>query len=216
MGEDVADPRETMRRRTLVTGAAWAAPVVTLGAAAPAEAASPSPISASVSWTCTPGRKDQWTYTVSLTLTNGLGCGTSVRVSSLKVSVGGSLVVSGSRVVQVPPGQSRTVSFGSQPTRRSGVGTGSLTYSYRDCGGTTRQESRAVRLTALSSCGGKDRDEGHDNTDDTAATTDSTPDGTPTPNTPMVDPAPTPAAPVTPSPATPSPAAATPAVPATD
>lgn len=214
MGKNVSEGQGTMRRRTVVKGAAWAAPVVTLGTAAPAEAASPAPIASTVSWTCAKAQRGSWRYTISLSLSNGLQCGTSVRVSTFKVSVRGHVIVSGSRVIEVPAGQSRTVSFTSQTTQQSGPGTGAFTYTYRDCGGYTRQESRAVQLTALASCGGKDRDEG----DREKTSTGTNPEGTPTMGTPSTSPASSPEAPTAPTPAatTATPTTATPTTAATD
>lgn len=206
MGENTRESEGAMRRRTVVKGAAWAAPVITVGAAAPAEAASapaeaarPAPITSSVSWTCKEAWGNSWRYTVSLTFSNGLRDATFVRVANFKVSVGGRVVVSGSSTINVPAGESRTVYFTSDPTRQSGTGTGAVTYTYRDCAGATRPESRAVQLTALSSCGGeKDRDKDHER-----ASVGTTPEATPAKSSPTTGTAPTPeATPTKGSPAT--------------
>lgn len=196
----------TPRRRAVVRGAAWAAPTIVLGAAAPAEASSPPPLAATASWSCAPGGpKGSWRYRVTVTLTSGLACTTVVRIQSAQLRVGGHKILDHSMSMSVPGKGSTSQGINSDVTSSSGQGVMTLTYSYRDCAGITRAETRQIALNPLGECGG------HGDQSAQKSGAASTPVPAPQQSIPATPSAPTstsaPTSPVAPSPVAPSPAA---------
>ncbi|SMC50484.1 hypothetical protein [Janibacter indicus] len=198
MGDDSTQGAEPLGRRSVVKGAAWTAPIVTLGVAAPATAASAQPITPDASWSCRP-HKEGWTYTVRLTLSNGLRCGVNVSIRTFQVRINGRTVVSGGGTVFVSAGKSSTLTFAGGTTNARGQGALTLTYSYRDCGGATRAETRNLTLSPLGHCQGA---HGADPDKSSVATESTTPSSAPAPEADVVTPTPAPSTPAASQPAT--------------
>lgn len=131
-----------MKRRTVVKGAAWAAPVVTLGVAAPMAAASPPPVfpeldDANDNW-CK--HSNQKIYHVGLIWNNTLACDTTVSIVSINIypfSGGGPVPVNGvPDSFLIPEGSTTSRYYHSIEWGTIANGTATVQYKYTDCSGT--------------------------------------------------------------------------------
>lgn len=123
-----------MKRRTVVKGAAWAAPVVTMGVAAPMAAASPPPVFPELTQdgSC---KHSNWTkqgYHIGLTWTNTLDDTTTVTVTSIVVTPESETPVSfsGYNSFDVDSGDTKNFYYDSCETPNMANGSAVVQYTY--------------------------------------------------------------------------------------
>lgn len=164
-----------LRRRSVVKGAAWAAPVVSLGVAAPLSAASPPPVAPTLDagGTCKHSNEPPQSqrYHVAVVWENTLDCETTVTITSITVAPNSGTGV-GFTGIPSPftVSGSGTVShyYDSLPTPNMANGTATVTYTYTDCGGNGVAETVPLTFSSLPPCqSGITSDWPHDGTSST-------------------------------------------------
>lgn len=176
-----------LRRRSVVKGAAWAAPVVTLGVAAPLAAASPAEVVPSLGGgSCKFNDKGSKHYHVELVFSNGLNQATTVSISSLVVTTASGQNVSFPSLVRrfdVSARGSTSFEYDSSPVQNLANGSARITYTYTDGGGQAVGPESASLGLSLPPCAGNTADEKDDDkgagsestTPESAAKSSSTP-----------------------------------------
>lgn len=141
----------SMKRRTVVKGAAWAAPVVTMGVAAPIAAATPPPVIPTLDpngFCKHPGNPKR--YHIGISWENTLTCDTTVTVTNITVTPTSGQVVTfpalGSFTVSA--GTTTTQVYDSNLTTNSANGTVNVQYTYTDCSTPPVTVTEAAALTA--------------------------------------------------------------------
>lgn len=192
MNNIVGSEPQQMRRRTVVKGAAWAAPVVTLGVAAPAMAASPPPVNPELGGESCKHTKGVKRYHVQLIFNNGLNCSTTVNISKFVV-----IANSGQEVTFTPaPETTFTIDRYSQKSwiydsdvmGNISQGNVQVVYTYTDCEGGTHDGDVIMNVAQLPPCdfpyphdGSGETDAAKsDTTDSKATSSDSEPSSTST------------------------------------
>lgn len=142
---------QQMRRRTVVKGAAWAAPVATLGVAAPSLAASPPPVNPTLSsrgFCKHPGNPSR--YHLGIDWNNGLPCETTITITSivLSPSSGQPVTFTGLTPVVVDRYDTESRTYDSLETENSANGTVTVSYTYTTCDSPSQTVTASVPLSA--------------------------------------------------------------------
>ena len=153
--DHVVKSDQQMRRRTVVKGAAWAAPVVTMGVAAPSLAASPPPVNPTLTsegFCKHPGNPSR--YHLGITWNNGLPCETTITITSIKLTAFSEQPVSfeGLSPVTVPRYDSVGRTYDSVETDNSSNGTAYVNYTFTDCEGATIESTVPLTIVGLNPC----------------------------------------------------------------
>lgn len=151
--------RQPISRRTVAKGAAWTAPVILGGVAAPALAASPPPVfpELNVAGTCKHSNlpPDAQRYHIGVTWNNTLECETTVTVSSIAVSPNSGTGVNFTGLpdsFDVGPGDTDNRHYDSLPTPNMANGTVIIQYTYTDCDGNTVSGNVPLTVDSLPPC----------------------------------------------------------------
>ena len=157
--DHVVKSDQQMRRRTVVKGAAWAAPVVTMGVAAPSLAASPPPVNPTLTsrgFCKHPGNQptSPSRYHLGITWNNGLPCETTITITSITLTPFSGQPVSfeGLSPVTVPRYDSVGRTYDSVETTNSSNGTVTVSYKYTTCEGKTVAASVPLSADSLPPC----------------------------------------------------------------
>ncbi|MGE9808299.1 hypothetical protein [Janibacter sp. G1551] len=152
----VSGGEQGVKRRTLVKGAAWAAPVVTFAAAAPMAAASPPPVAPSVgNGSCKHSPDSR--YHIELVFSNSLSCATDVTITYFVVdpSSGQDVPFTDPPVdteFTIPANDSLSWVYDSDVVGNMANGEVDLTYTYTDCQGKVVAESTSINVDSLNPC----------------------------------------------------------------
>lgn len=153
--DHVVESDQRMRRRTVVKGAAWAAPVITLGVAAPSLAATPPPVAPSVGQGSCKHTSGVKRYHIELIFTNNLSCDSKVKITSFVVTPnsGQSVPFSGLETDFTLEGNSsRSWVYDSEVVGNMANGTVDVTYTYTNCDGDVVDESQSINVSSLPPC----------------------------------------------------------------
>ncbi len=155
--DNVKGANAAMKRRTVVKGAAWAAPVITMGVAAPIAAATPPPVAPSIGQNSCKHTKGVKRYHIELIFTNSLSCSTNVVIQSFVVNP-----FSGQDVPFTDPpvdteftlaaNDSMSWEYDSDVVGNMANGTVDVTYTYTDCRGEVVAESQSINVSSLPPC----------------------------------------------------------------
>lgn len=155
--DSAASQSAQMKRRTIVKGAAWAAPAITVGVAAPQSAASPPPVAPSIGNSSCKHTKSVSRYHIELIFTNSLNCSSTVNITSFVVNP-----FSGQDVpFTEPPVEtnftlsakgSRNWTYDSDVVGNMANGTVDVTYTYTNCQGQTVSEFQSINVSSLPPC----------------------------------------------------------------
>ncbi|WP_427383671.1 hypothetical protein [Janibacter sp. G56] len=153
----ISGGEQGVKRRTLVKGAAWAAPVVTFAAAAPMAAASPPPVAPSVGDDSCKHTKGVKRYHIELEFSNSLNCATDVHIVSFVVDPNsGSDVSFTSPAVDtdftIPAKGSLSWEYDSDEVGNIANGEVDITYTYTDCQGNVVAERVSINVSSLEPC----------------------------------------------------------------
>lgn len=148
---------QQMRRRTVVKGAAWAAPVVTLGVAAPSLAASPPPVAPSLGGTSCKHTEGVKRYHVELVFKNGLNCPTTVHISKFVVIANSGQEVTFSDYppvtdFQIPRYSQLSWVYDSDVMGNISQGNVQVVYTYTDCDGNVQNGDVTLNVGELPPC----------------------------------------------------------------
>lgn len=146
-----------MKRRTVVKGAAWAAPVVTMGAAAPLNAASPPPVAPELTDGGFCKHSSDNIYHIGVVWNNTLNCQTTVTITSIVIRPNSETDVN---VVINPPtftvegkGTGGYV-YHSEDSPTMANGTATVTYTYTDCDNNEVDAQVPLSVDTLPPCKG--------------------------------------------------------------
>lgn len=143
-------------RRTVAKGAAWTAPVVTLGVAAPMAAASPPPVNPTLGAESCKHTEGVKRYHVQLVFKNGLNCATNVVMSKFVV-----ISNSGQTVTFTPPPlmsfsiprySELSWTYDSDEMGNISQGNVQVVYTYTDCDGQVVSEDQTISVGQLPPC----------------------------------------------------------------
>lgn len=144
-------------RRTVAKGAAWAAPVILGGAAAPAYASSPPPVAPELdpqAFCKHPGEPKR--YHVGVIWQNTLPCETTVTITAIQLTPNASgeppVTFPGSTTFSVSANSTTTQVYDSNLTEASSNGTVTVQYTYTDCSGTVVTETASLSAASLPPC----------------------------------------------------------------
>ena len=146
-----------MKRRTVVKGAAWAAPVVTMGVAAPMAAASPPPVAPSVGDGSCKHTEGVKRYHIELEFSNSMSCDTDVVITNFVVNPfsGQDVPFSDPPVdtqFTIPAEGSLSWEYDSDVVGNIANGTVDVTYTYTDCQGEVVSEFVSINVSSLPPC----------------------------------------------------------------
>lgn len=178
MNNIVGSEPQQLRRRTVVKGAAWAAPVVTMGVAAPSLAATPPPVAPSVGQGSCKHTKGTNRYHIELIFSNSMDCETTVNISSFVVQpFSDQPVYFNDDPIQtnfdLPANGSLSWEYDSDVTGNIANGTVDVVYTYTDCTGAVVEETQSIAIPTLPPC---DEDYPHNGSGDTDAAKSDTED----------------------------------------
>lgn len=146
-------------RRTVAKGAAWTAPVILGGVAAPAFAASLPPVFPALNpgGTCKHSNlpPSGQRYHVGVTWKNTLSCDTTVTVTAISVVPNSGTGVSFAGLptnFTVVSGDTANRYYDSLPTPNMANGTATVTYTYTDCNGDPQNGQVPLTIDTLNPC----------------------------------------------------------------
>ena len=153
----VSGGEQGVKRRTLVKGAAWAAPVVTFAAAAPMAAASPPPVAPTVGDDSCKHTEGVKRYHIELIFSNSLNCATDVTITSFVVDPNSGTDVPFSdppvdTQFTIPAKDSLSWEYDSDVVGNIANGEVDITYTYTDCQGNVVAESVSINVSSLPPC----------------------------------------------------------------
>ena len=142
-------------RRTIAKGAAWAAPAITLGVAAPSLAASPPPVGPSVGDDSCKHTKSINRYHIELIFTNNLACKTNVVITSFVVNPNSGQDVPFDGIdydFEINAKDSMSWVYDSQVVGNMANGTVDVVYTYTNCRGEKVDETQSINVSSLPPC----------------------------------------------------------------